>query len=227
MLLDELNAVLREGMEQGWASAPAQGSLAQILQTADERAVATSRLDDLMKTTAMSRPKRPPIGRIAAALVACGLVGAGAAALLRSDSLLARAQYGPERSDDVLGQLYQAKLVDTEDGWRAVAANFPDADKYYHNLAREGLLYYYLTKTQDYEKAIREAEELTSAAEADFRAVGLAGLVIAYVHLGDDAQAMYANQLLDPEQRAALVEQSPRMAQLLDQAYEELVDRQL
>jgi serine/threonine-protein kinase len=227
MLLEELNAVLREGMDQGWASAPGQGSLAQILLTAHERAVATSRLDELMKTTAMSRPKRPPVGRIAAALVACGLVGAGAAALLRSDSLLARAQYGPERSADVLGQLYQAKLVDTEEGWRAVAANFPEADKYYHNLAREGLLYHYLTKTQDYEKAIREAEELTSAAEPDFRSVGLAGLVVAYVHLGDDAQAMYANQLLDPAQRASLGAQSPRMAQLLDQAYDELVDREL
>jgi eukaryotic-like serine/threonine-protein kinase len=228
MLLDELNVVLREGMDQGWAAAPTQGSLAQILQTADERAVATSRLDELMKTTAMPRPKRPPVGRIVAAILLCGSIGAGAAALFRSESLLARAEQGPERSNDVWGQLYQAKLIDTEDGWRAVTENFPGADNnYYHNLAREGLLYYYLTKTQDYEKAIREAKVLTSAAESDFRTIGLAGLVVAYVHLGDDEQAMYANQRLDPEQRASLNEQSPRMAQLLNQAYDDLVDQAL
>ena len=175
----------------------------------------------------MPCPKRPPVRRIAAALIACGLVGVGAAAFFRSDSLLARAQLGPERSDNVWGQLYQAKLVDTEDGWRAVIENFPRAGDYYHNLAREGLLYYYLTKTQDYDKALREAEELTSAAEPDFRTVGLAGQVVAYAHLGDDAQALYANQQLDQEQRAALNEQSPRMAQLLEQAYDELVNREL
>ncbi len=227
-LLDELNLLLKQGIEQGWAARPNQGSLAEILQAADDRAVATSRLDELMKTTAMARPKRMPWRRIAAAIVGCALLGAAGAAMLRPPSLLSGAQSGPKPSDDVWGQLYQAKLVDTEEGWLAVAKNFPDAENDYgHNLARQGLVYHYLTRTQDYGKAIKPCEELTNAAQPAFQAFGRAGLVVSYVHLGDDEEAYYANQHLTSEMRSTLNRQSPRMAQLLNRALDELVDRAL
>jgi hypothetical protein len=149
-------------------------------------------------------------------------LGAGATALLRPPALLATAQAGPQRSDDVWGQLYQAKLLDTEQGWLAVFDNFPDADIYPLNLARQGLIYHYLTRTQDYDKVIKPAKELETAAQASFQAYGLAGLVVAYVHLGDNEHAQYAYHNLTSEMRKSLDEQSPRMAQLLDQALDEL-----
>jgi serine/threonine-protein kinase len=225
-LLEELNALLADGLKQGWAARPNTGSLAEILQTADQRAVAASRLDELMKTTAMARPKRIPIRWLVGAIMGCALVGAIGAAILRPPSLLENAQSGPKRSDDVWGQLYQAKLVDTEDGWLAVEKNFPN-DEYQHNLARQGLVNYYLTRTQDYEKAIQRAEELVATSKPDLQAFGYAGLVVANVHLGDYEQAVYANQRLSPEMRDLLNRQSPRMARLLEDALDELADTEL
>jgi serine/threonine-protein kinase len=237
-LLDELNLLLSDGIKEGWATQAGSGlssraaasgdpraTIAGILQTADQRAVATSRLDELMKTTAMARPQRIPVRWIIAVIAACALLGAVGAAVLRPSSLLASAQRGPEQSDDVWGQLFQAKLVDTEDGWLAVEKNFPDADSYFHNLAREGLIYYYLAQTQDYEKALQKSEELAAAAKPDFQAFGFAGLVVANSHLGDYEQAVYANQSLTPEMRDVLSQQAPRMARLLDEALDELAVR--
>jgi serine/threonine-protein kinase len=223
-LLEQLNALLKLGIEQGWAARPDHGSLAEILQAADQRAVATSRLDELMKTTAMARPSRLSPARIAAAVATSILVGAVIAFLARPNSLLAGAESGPERSDDVWGQLYQAKLVDTEDGWLAVERNFP-SDAYHINLARQGLVYHYLTRTQDYEKVIRPAEQLAGAAQSSFQAFGRAGLIVAYVNLGESEQAYYANQRLTPEMRSLLDQQAPRMAQLLNQALDDLADQ--
>jgi serine/threonine-protein kinase len=226
-LLDELNALISEGIKQGWATRPNNTSLAEILQAADQRAVATSRLDELMKTTAMATTKRAPVRWVVAAIAGCAMAGAIAAAFLRPPSLLASAQSGPERSDDVWGQLYQAKLVDTEEGWKAVAGNFPEADEYYHNLARQGLVYYYLTRTQDYEKALEQSQALSAAAKTDFQAFGLAGMIIANGHLGDYDEAVYANHRLTSEMRQLLNQRAPRMGRLLDDALDELVDPDL
>jgi serine/threonine-protein kinase len=244
-LLDELNLLLSAGDEQGrWAqhgaglpgetrgagsggppTTAAGTSLAEILRAADQRAVVTSRLDELMKTTAMLKPKRTPVRWVIAAIASCAMLGATAAALLRPPSLLASAQSGPEPSDDVWGQLYQAKLVDTEQGWLAVEKYFPSADSYFHNLAREGLVYYYLTRTQDYEQALEKSEELAAAAKPDFQAFGLAGQVVAYVHVGDYEQAVYKNHRLTGEMRDMLSQQAPQMARLLNDALDVLADR--
>jgi tRNA A-37 threonylcarbamoyl transferase component Bud32 len=216
-LLDELNLLLTQGIEQGWAARADHGTLAEILKSADQRAVATSRLDELMRTTAMARPKRTSRRSIVAAIVGCALLGAAAAAILRPPSLLASAQSGPAQSDDVWSQLYQAKLVDTEEGWLAVAKNFPKADNYYHNLARQGLIYYYLTRTQDYEEALQQSKELMGAAQTDFQTFGRAAMIVAYIHLGDDEQAVYENQRLTTEMRNSLNQRSPQMSRLLNQ----------
>jgi serine/threonine-protein kinase len=226
-LLEELNALLKQGIEQGWATQPRDVSLTEILRTTDDRARATSRLDELMKTTAMARPQPPRWRRLAGAVIGCMLLGAAAAFVLRPPSLLASAQSGPEQSDDVLGQLYQANLVNTEVGWLAVERNFPAADAYHHNLARQGLIYYYLTRTQDYQKALEQADLLQGAAETDFQIFGRAAKIIAYIHLGDDEQAYYENQRLEPDMRVALNQKAPRMTQLLNQALDELADRAL
>jgi hypothetical protein len=180
-----------------------------------------------MKTTSMARPQPFAWRRLAGAVIGCTLLGAAAAFVLRPPSLLASAQSGPEQSEDVLGQLYQANLVNTEEGWLAVERNFPTADAYHHNLARQGLIYYYLTRTQDYHKALEQADILLGAAETDFQIFGRAAKIITYIHLGDDEQAYYENQRLEPDMRDVLSQKAPRMTQLLNQALDELADRAL
>jgi hypothetical protein len=161
---------------------------------------------------------------IVAAVASCALLGAAAAVISRAPSVLASAQSGPKPSGDVWGQLYQAKLIDTEDGWLAVEKYFPNEEEYYHNLARQGLINHYLTGTQDYEKAIERSEELVATSKPDLQAFGYAGMVVANVHLGDYEQAVYANQHLTSEMRNMLNQQAPQMARLLNDALDELVD---
>ena len=65
------------------------------------------------------------------------------------------------------------------------------------------------------------------AAQSDFQAFGIAGLVVAYTNLDDDEQAYDENQRLSTEMRTALDKQSPAMAALLSDALDELADRAL
>ena len=132
----------------------------------------------------------------------------------RPRSLLAGADSARHERDSVWAQLYQAKDVDTEAAWLAVIDYFPDASPYYHNLAKQGLVYYYF-HAQEYDKAIKPLEEL--AAQPDFQAFGIAGLVVAYANLDDDEQAYIENQRLSTDMRVALEKQSPTMAELLNE----------
>jgi hypothetical protein len=120
-------------------------------------------------------------------------------------------------------------MVDTEQAWRAVATYFrdPDAYSYYHNLAKQGLAYCYLLRTQEYEKALDPLKELADLGSRQpvFEAFGIAGLVVAHAKLGDDEAAYYENQRLSPDKRATLEEQAPRMADLLNDALDELANR--
>jgi serine/threonine-protein kinase len=220
-LLNELHAVMAEGAEQGWATRPDYTSLAEILQAADQRSAATTRLDELMKDTAIARAKRVSFGRLAAALMGCVLLGAAVAALTRPASLLAGVQNGPPQLADVWRQLYHAKLVDTEAGWLA-AAHYPDASAYCRGLAKQGLAYYYL-RSHAYQKAIEPLTEL--AAQADFQPFGIAGLVVVYANLGEDEKAYDENQRLTVDMRKLLGEQSPQMYELLSKALDELAER--
>ena len=70
-LLVELHAVATEGAEQGWATGLDHAALSQILHAADQRSVATTRLDELMKTTAIDRQKRTSKRRLAAGILGC------------------------------------------------------------------------------------------------------------------------------------------------------------
>ncbi len=230
-LLSELNALAAEGIEQGWAARPEGGSLADILQTADQRALATARLDELMKTTALVRPEVATAmraSRIAAAVFGCVLLGAVIAAITRPPSLLAGAQAGPAKKDNVWEQIYHAKMVDTPGAWNAVIENFPPgAGDYYHNLARQGLVYYYLSRTEDYDKALEPLEKLAASPEQVFQSFGIAGLVVAHANLADDEKAYYAYQRLTSQMRDLLEDETPRMAALLDAALDDLADRPL
>ena len=54
-LANELHAVAADGSREGWATPPDSWSLTQMIMAADQRADATSRLDNLMKTSAALR----------------------------------------------------------------------------------------------------------------------------------------------------------------------------
>jgi hypothetical protein len=193
-----------------------------MLKAADQRSAATTRLDELMKNSAITRAKRVSFGKVAAALLACAALGVGIAALTRPASLLAGAQNGPPQLGDVWRQLYHAKQVDTERGWQAVGEYFPDASIYCRSLAKQGLAYYYL-HSHEYEKAIKPLEEL--AAQSDFQAFGIAGLVVVYANLGEDEKAYDANGRLSLEMRKSLSKQAPQMSELLSKTLDELADR--
>jgi hypothetical protein len=223
-LLNELHAVAAEGAEQGWAARPDYTSLSEILRAADQRSAATTRLDELMRTAALLRPTRFPRRWAAAAIVGCVLLGMAAAALMRPRSLLADAESGPPPRDTAWAQLYHAKQVDTPGAWRAVITNFPKAGIYYHNLAKQGLAYYYI-RTHEYEKAVEPLEQL--AGQPDFQAFGIAGLVVVHTNLGDDENAYKANERLTANMRTSLAQQAPQMSELLSKALDELAERPL
>jgi serine/threonine-protein kinase len=225
-LLVELNALTREGAQQGWAAGLDPESLSQILQAADQRSAATTRLDQLMKTTALVRPKRPAAQWLAVAAIACILAGAGVAALTGPRSLLAGAALGPPKAKDVWSQLYQAKQVDTEAAWRAVATHFKDADAYCLSLAQQGLVYHFF-RAHEYEKAIEPLEKLAATTDTEFKLFGIAGLVVAFTNLDDDKAALAEYGRLTAEMKTTLAARSPTMSALLSDALDELADRAL
>jgi eukaryotic-like serine/threonine-protein kinase len=224
-LLNELQTIAADGAREGWAAASESSLLTEIIHIADQRAEATTRLDHLMKAAATERRSPFPIRWLAAGLLICALVGVTLAVISRQSSVLAGAQAGPPLRDSVWAQLYQAKTVDTEAAWLA-AKNFPGASAYHQNLAKQGLVYYYLLRTQQYEKALEPLNELADlTSQPLFQAFGIAGLVVVYANVGDDEQAYNQNMLLTAEMRSLLQDQAPRMAELLEETLDELANR--
>lgn len=223
-LIVELHSLAAEGAQQGWATGLDQTALSQIVRAADQRSNATTRLDELMRTTSIERSKRTSTRRLLAVVVGCALLGGALAFVSRPRSPWDGAQLGPNRRDSVKAQLYQAKDVDSEAAWQAVIDYFPDASPYYHNLAKQGLVLHYF-RAKEFEKALKPLQEL--AAQPDFQAFGIAGLVVAYTNLDDSEQAYYENGLLSTDMRAALIKQSPSMAALLNEALTQRTDSAL
>ncbi len=222
-LLRELHALATAGAQEGWSAGPEHWSFAELVVAADDRAEATMRLDELMKTGALARQRRKSRRWPVVALIGCLLVGAGLAAVTRPRSLLAGAQSGPARRDNVWAQLYHAKRVDTEAAWNAVAEYFPNEDAYFHNLAKEGLARHFLF-TQQYDRALAPLQELANlgAPQPTFQAFGIAGLVVAQAGLGDVTNARNSFGQLTPPKLEQLRQHDPQLAELLDQTLVQL-----
>jgi serine/threonine-protein kinase len=224
VLLSELQAVASDAAREGWAAASDQSLLTDIIHIADERAEATTRLDNLMKAAATERPNPSSTRWLFAGVVSSVLLGATLGILSRQDSLFAGAQAGPPLRASVWAQLYQAKTVDTEAAWLA-ARDYPGASAYHQNLAKQGLVYFYLLRSQQYEKALQPLNELADlTSQPLFQAFGIAGLVVVHANLGDDEQAYNQNMLLTAEMRSLLQDQAPRMAELLEETLDELAN---
>lgn len=223
-LLRELLSIAKQGAASGWASSPQDWSLAEMIAVADDRAAATARLGEVMRTSGMATVRQSSGRRkVLAALAVCALVGGIAGLLLRPRSLLADATSGPPSLGSVWAQLYQAKTVDTEAAWEAVQRNFPQADRYYHDLARQGLANYYLFRSQEYAKALVPLSDLAKLGESEAaKTFGIAGLVVANAKLGNIDAARNENSRLDTSMRLALEERSPRLYDALQAALSEL-----
>jgi serine/threonine-protein kinase len=227
VLASELHLIATDAARDGWAAVPDNWSLTRMIQAADHRADATSRLDRVMKSTTGARSRFHSRRWVAAAVLGCMLVGAALAAISRPPSLLAGAQLGPPVQDTAWEQIYHAKTVDTEEAWLAVLRR-TDTTDYEESLARQGLVYRYLTwgqSYQSYQKAVEHLRQLAGMPQRSFRVYGTAGLVVAYAGLIEDKLAYEARLSLTAEDLALLQEQSPRMAELFEAAIEELSNR--
>ena len=228
-LVFELQTLSRQGAAEGWATPSDEWSLVEMIAVADGRAAATSRLDEVLQTTALATRGRSPSQRSSrrwavAALVGCLLAGACLALATRSRSLLADAPTGPRRFDSVWAQLYHAKMVDTAEAWQAVERHFPDADAYYKNLAKQGLAQFYLFRTQEYQQALGPLRDLADLGDSypTLHAFGVAGLIVAEAKLGHIQEALRENELLSNEMHSSVTERTPQLAELLDQTLADL-----
>lgn len=126
-------------------------------------------------------------------------------------------------------QLFQANMAPSEQAWKAVRENFPDADSYVHDLANAGLVRYHLLLSQDrdYEKALRPLIELTQSSDAaspdsPLRAFAFAGLCIANQRLGRVEEAQQARGQLTSEMQDTLRRTDSRMYELLQSSLDAL-----
>ena len=217
-LARELHAIVKR-MEQGGMGTTGPWALAEIIAAADNRAELTSRLAEVMKTSAIMVQATPKSRRhwllVAAA---CLLIGALLGVLARPIPLLAGARDGPPRLNSVWGQLYHAKKVDTEEAWRAVDVHFRDADSYVKNLAKQGLAQYYLFRTEEYDKAIEPLRELANLGSSHpaLEAFGIAGLVVAEAKLGRYDDARRENARLTGPMMALVHDRAPQLNEQLE-----------
>ncbi len=225
VLLRELHQLAGDGASQGWATRPDDWSLAEMIMMADDRAEATSRLDDLMKTTALVHQRRPSWKWQVAGLLASISLGVFAAAWVGRPSLLVRQERGVATFSNEWEQFYHAITVDRPEAWEAVITRFKDGDPFCLNLAREEWASYYLFRTHSgYEKAREPLQKLADLPESErsFRTFGIAGLVVAYTNLGKYQEADREFQALDQTMREDLERDNPQLFELLKEARSQL-----
>ena len=213
-LLQDLRNLQIDGMDEDWSEALGDMSAAEMIALSDSRLDATQQLDSLMKTSAVIIPKSRNYWPLIAGAFACVFLGGGIAIFSRGPSPLqgAAAQTVP-KGENAWAQLYHAKRVDTEAAWKSVGEYFPE-NVAAANMAREGLVRYYVLQTGEYEQALPLLDELADRGNTElaFRAFGLAGrcVVLALLNRQQEAQAAFDQltpemiDLLDPQIRRAL-----------------------
>lgn len=204
-------------------NALSNGSISHGVHVAEPRLEATTHLGELMKQATALRPKKLGITKPLLGAIAAVMVGGLLAMLLRPEPLLAGAREGTVEKPDVLRQLFHAKLVDTEDGWRAVARRFPNADPYYHYVAMENLARLYLRRGEP-DAALRLCRQLADLGDSQrrFRLFGIAGQAVCELAMGNRQAAERALSQFPTDGVEELREADPLMAQMLGEARREL-----
>jgi eukaryotic-like serine/threonine-protein kinase len=223
-LMAELRKLAGEAAHDGWGDGAEHWSIADWIAAADTRSQSAAELNRLMQSSSkLARAARGQ--RFLAAVVAASLViGLSAGYITRPRSYLAgQPETRVAMRESALAQLFHAKMAPSEAAWKAVWVKWPDADSYIHDLAREGLVRYYLFVTDEYGKALPYLERLVEAADAaapqsPSRAFAYAGLSVVNQRLGRHQQAADAAAQLTPEMRVRLQRTDDAMFRLLETA---------
>ncbi len=222
-LLAELRKLAGEAATQGWGDGADHWSLAEWI-AAEQPSPAATELGRLMQADArLSRPMRRR-RYVAAAMASAMVVGVVAGYATRPRSYLAEELVtSVERRSSPLAQIFHAKMAPSEPAWLAVERNFPSLDPFERDLAREGLVRYYLFLTEEYGKArdtlvkLRDSENATGE-QSHLRAFAYAGLVVVNQRLGDFAAAADAASHLTADMRDRLRRTDDPMYRLLQTA---------
>jgi serine/threonine-protein kinase len=226
-LLAELRRLAGEAAQEGWGEGAEHWSIANWI-AADSPSQNAAELKRLMEVSA-KLDERSSARRYLAPLIAAGLlVGAGLGFVTRPSSYLAGEPVAHvAKRDSALAQLFHAKMAPSEAAWLAVFQNFPDADNYELDLAREGLVRYYFFNTEEYAKALPILHELAEspdarAADSPLKAFAYAGMCIANQRVGRLPQANEAAAQITPQMRDLLRRTDDSMYRLLQSALQPL-----
>jgi serine/threonine-protein kinase len=229
-LLADLRKLAGEAAAEGWGESADAWSLAEWIASSEPHSPAAAQLSQLMQTSAkLAARERSPLR--AAAIVAGSLaLGALAAWLTWPRPYLA----GPPAAevverDSAWAQLFHAKMAPSEAAWQAVWEYWPNEDAYIHDLAREGLVRYYLELSQD-PASFRKARQLlvgwipTLSPESPQRAFACAALVVASQRLGRREEAREAASQLTSDMNDFLRRSDDRIYELLQSALRQIGD---
>jgi predicted Ser/Thr protein kinase len=218
-LLTQLRELAEGAAQQGWGDGPEHWSLAEWVALDESRSQATAQLGTLMKAGTQLETIRWQRGKLMAAAMGALLMGILLAYSSRSQFLLGNVKAAkPEPRSSPWAQLYHAKMTPSEEAWLAVEENFRDADLYIRQLAKQGLIRYYLFVEQAFAKALKPLRQLDAEMDTPLYTFTQAGFCIAYQHLNKIKQAREAAHQLTSERKDQLRRSDPRMFELLQKA---------
>jgi serine/threonine-protein kinase len=201
----ELLVALRDlagiAAREGWAEGPDNWSLVEWIATDEARSQASERLGELMKAETRLRPAGRSWRRVALIATAGALVGILLTAITKPKPYLTGSPSPPvPRRDSAEAQLYYAKMIDSSAAWQSVWQQYPQADPFLLQLAKQGLVRHYLLVSQDYELALPVIQELGQfSPSVKLQAFIFATDCIANESLNRLPEARLAREQLTPE----------------------------
>jgi serine/threonine-protein kinase len=197
------------------------GLLSEWIATTDLRERAAAELSRLMRESTKLEARRWRLSRSATIILMALALGLAAGIVFRPRPYLAEIPTAEvQRRDSAWAQLFQANMAPSEQAWKAVRENFPDADPYLLDLANQGLVRYYLLTTREFAKAEKPLNELLQSKNAEapdspLRAFAEAGLCIVDQRLGSPEDARQARSQLNSQMLDELRRSEGRLYELL------------
>lgn len=225
-LLIALRELASTAAREGWAEGPDNWSLVELIATDEARSQASEQLGELMKAETKLRLTGRSWGLLAFLLVAAVLGGIVLASVTRPRSYLEGSQSPsiPRRSS-AGAQLYHAKMSDSPAAWRSVWQEFPEADPFLLQLAKQGLVRHYLLVSQEYDLALPVIQELEQFSPSDeLRAFIFSTKCIANERLDRIAEAQQAREQLTSDSLDLLRRTEIQIYDLLQTSLRQLGD---
>jgi len=227
LLLGELRTLATAAAAEGWAEVPDHWSLAEWVASDVSRTGSAQRLGELMKEESRLQSDGTNWKRLAMSAVVAVLAGVVLGAVTRPRFFLATARPLPVPLSSSAGaQLYHAKMNDSEAAWVA-AIKYPGADSFLQQLAKQGLVRFYLLDSEEYRKAIPVLRELVDASKGNpalesMQAFGYAGLCICHERLRDQQESIRAREQLTTDRLDILRENDRQISEMLQTTIERL-----